>query len=130
MENSRKKKIYLIDDEEIHLATAELFLKNEYEIYKAKSGREALDYINSNKFAPNLILLDILMPDMDGWEVLKKMKEIAILKNVPIVFLTSVEEQAEQKKAYKMGIADYIVKPYNMMELKSRIKYLIKKYET
>jgi len=123
------KKVYLIDDDEMHLTTAELYLKSEYEVYKANSGQEALDYINTNQFVPSIILLDIIMPNMDGWEVFKKMREIAILKNVPIVFLTSVEDEAERKKAFKMGIADYLMKPFNMTELKSSIKDLIKKYE-
>ena len=130
MANDQKKKVYLIDDEEVQLTTAELFLKSEYEIHKARSGQEALDYINNNKFVPNIILLDIIMPNMDGWEVFKRMKEIEILKNVPIVFLTSVKEEVKQKEALKMGVADYIVKPYNMTELKSRVKDIITRFET
>jgi putative two-component system response regulator len=128
MADDKKKKIYLIDDDEIHLTTAELFLKDEYEIYKANSGQEALDYITGNKFIPNLILLDITMPDMNGWEAFKKFREIDFLKNVPIVFLTAVAEDTEKKKAYKMGIADYIIKPFNMTELKSRIKEIFRRF--
>jgi DNA-binding response OmpR family regulator len=130
MANDNKKKIYLIDDDDMHLTTAELFLKDEYEIYKAKSGKEALEYMSGNKFVPNVILLDIIMPDMDGWNVLKKIKEMDFLKNVPIAFLTSVEDEIEKKRAYKIGIADYITKPFNMMVLKSRIKELLKKHES
>ena len=129
MANDPKKKIYLIDDEEMHLTTAELFLKLDYEIHKAKSGQEALDYINNNKFIPNIILLDILMPNMDGWEVFKRMREIEFLKNVPIVFLTSSEEETNLKKAFKIGADDYIMKPFNMTDLKARIKDVIKRYE-
>jgi putative two-component system response regulator len=124
-----KIKIYLIDDDEIHLTTAELYLQDEYEVYKAKSGQEALDYITGNKFVPNLILLDIVMPNMTGWDVFKKLKEIDFLKNVPIAFLTSLAEESEKKKAYKMGIADYIMKPFNMTELKGRVKELIKRFK-
>jgi response regulator RpfG family c-di-GMP phosphodiesterase len=127
---NEKKKILLIDDDEIHLMTAELFLKNEYEIHKTKSGREALECLNNNEFIPDLILLDILMPNMDGWEVLKKIKTIDKLKNIPIVFLTSVMEENEKKRAYKIGIADYIVKPFNMVELKNSVKEVLKKYSS
>lgn len=129
MADDHKKIIYLIDDDEMHLTTAELFLKDEYIIYKAESGQEALDCLNKNEFVPNVILLDILMPNMDGWETSKKISEIKALKNVPMIFLTSIEEEAEKKRAFKTGIADYIVKPYNMTELKSRIKDVIKRYE-
>jgi putative two-component system response regulator len=124
-----KKKIYLIDDDDIHLTTAELFLNDEYEVYKAHSGQEALEYIGSNKFIPNIILLDIMMPNMSGWEVFKKLREIDFLKNVPIAFLTSVVDEADKKRAYKMGIADYISKPFNMTDLKSRMKEIIKKFK-
>ena len=126
MSDDVKKIIYLIDDDDMQLTTSELFLQDEYEIYKSKSGQEALDYINSNELIPDLVLLDILMPDMDGWEVFRKMKEMDLLKKVPIVFLTSVEAEVERKRAYNIGITDYIVKPYNMTELKSRVKNIIK----
>jgi len=129
MADDKKTKILLIDDDEIHLTTAELFLKDEYEIHKTQSGKEALEYINNNKFVPNLILLDIVMPNMSGWEVFKKLKEINSLKNIPIAFVTSLSDAEEKKKAYKMGIADYIMKPFNMTELKSRVKEIIRKFK-
>jgi DNA-binding response OmpR family regulator len=129
MAADKKIKIYLIDDDEIHLTTAELYLQSEYEVYKAKSGQEALDFIKNNNFIPNIILLDIMMPNMTGWDVFKKLRGIDSLKNVPIAFLTSVAEEEEKKKAYKMGIADYIMKPFNMTELKGRVKDIVKKYK-
>jgi DNA-binding response OmpR family regulator len=69
------------------------------------------------------------MPVMDGWEVFKRMRLIESLKNVPIAFLTSIESEAEKKKAYKFGIADYITKPFNMTVLNKEIKDVLKKYE-
>ena len=130
MPNDNKKKIYVIDDDETHLITAELFLKDEYELRKAISGQEALDCINNNEFIPSLVLLDLLMPKMDGWEVYKRLREMEPLKDVPIAFLTSLEDAAEQKRAMKMGATDYIMKPYNMTELRTRVKEVFKKHET
>jgi response regulator RpfG family c-di-GMP phosphodiesterase len=127
---NEKKNIFLIDDDEIHLTTAELFLKDEYEVYKMKSGNEALEYLNNNKLIPDLILLDIIMPNMDGWEVFKRIKAIDSLKNVPIVFLTSVIGENEKKRAYKIGIVDFIIKPLNMTDLKSRVKEILKKHSS
>jgi len=124
-----KIKIYLIDDDEIHLTTAELYLQDEYEVHKAKSGQEAIDYINNNKFVPHIILLDLMMPNMTGWEVFKKLRQIDSLKNTPIAFVTSISEEEEKKKAFKMGIADYIFKPFNMTELKSRVKDIRKRFK-
>jgi len=129
MADDKKLKIFLIDDDDIHLTTAELFLKNEYEIHKAHSGQEALDYINTNNLVPHIILLDIMMPNMNGWEVFKKIRAIASLKDVPIAFLTSIAEEEEKKKAYKLGVVDYIIKPFNMTELKSRISEIRKRYK-
>jgi len=124
-----KLKIYLIDDDEIHLTTAELYLQSEYEVHKAKSGQEALDYIKNNKFIPNIILLDIVMPNMTGWDVYKKLREIDFLKNVPIAFVTSMAEEEEKKKAFRMGVADYILKPFNMTELTGRVKEIRKRFK-
>ena len=124
-----KKKIFLVDDDEIHLTTAELFLKNEYEIYKAKSGNEMFERLSSNEFVPDLILLDIIMPNMNGWEVFDKIRTTDALKNIPVVFLTSIVDEAEKKRAFKMGIADFVTKPFNMSDLKSRIKDAFIKFE-
>ena len=121
-EVDKKKTILLIDDDDIHLTAAESLLEDEYEVYKATSGNEALKYLYNKGFIPNLILLDILMPDMDGWEVFVRLRAIGFLRKIPIVFLTSVEGEEEQKKARLLGAADYIIKPYNVTDLKSKIK--------
>ena len=123
---NEKKKILLVDDDELHLTTAELFLQNEYEVYKTKSGKEALEFLTNNKIVPNLILLDILMPNMDGWGVLIRLQAVDFLKCVPIVFLTTVKDESERERAYKMGIADYITKPFNRADLLIRVKNSIK----
>jgi DNA-binding response OmpR family regulator len=115
-----RKKILLVDDDEMHLSTAELFLKDEYELYKTKSGEEALNCLSNNEFTPDLILLDIIMPKMDGWEVFKRLQKMG-LQNIPIVFLTSEDGEKEKKKARSLGAVDYITKPYNMTFLKSTI---------
>ena len=125
MDNTnKKKKILLVDDDEIHLIIAENILQPEYEITKVKSGKEALQLIYKG-FIPHLVLLDILMPDMDGWETYNRLKTIALLYDVPIVFLTSVDEKKEMAQALEMGIADYIIKPYQREDLLNRIKKLL-----
>ena len=126
-DKNEKKKILLVDDEEINLMLAELLLEDEYEIYKARSGDEAIKYLCNKEFTPSVILLDIIMPNMNGWEILNRIKAISFLKDIPIIFLTSVEGETEKDLAYKMGIADYITKPYDMIVLKSRIKEVIKR---
>ena len=120
------KKVFMVDDDEIHLSTAELFLKDEFEVHKAKSGVEALKYLQNSQVIPDLIMLDIIMPDMDGWEVFKRIRAINTLKNVPIMFLTSSAGEVERKKARILGAADYMTKPFNMTLLKSTIHDILK----
>ena len=122
-----KKKILLVDDNDMHLTTAELFLKDEFELFMMHSGKEALDYMCGNKLVPHLIMLDIMMPNMNGWEVFKKIRAIDFLKDVPIAFLTSTDEEKERKQAIKIGAAGYITKPYNMTELKSKVQDALSK---
>jgi DNA-binding response OmpR family regulator len=124
-----KKKILLVDDDDIQLTIAEISLKDEYEIYKARSGNEALKLLYNKEFTPSLIVLDIIMPNMDGWEVFNRIRTISFLKNVPIVFLTSIEGETEKRHAYEIGITDYITKPFNDDDLRKRIKEIIRRKE-
>jgi len=120
------EKILLVDDSDVHLLIAENILKAKYEITSAKSGKEALTLL-SKGFVPNLILLDVLMPEMDGWETYNKIKGISLLRNVPIAFLTSLDGVREKLYASRIGAADLITKPYEASDLLSRVEKMIKK---
>ena len=122
-----KKKILFVDDDAIQHAIAENILKDEYKVFKAKSGSEALQYLYSSEFVPNLILLDIMMPDMDGWEVFNRIRGISLLKKVPIAFLTALTESSDEKRAFEIGADDFIKKPYEKEELLKRIKVILDK---
>ena len=121
---SKLKKILAVDDEEISLSLVETLLKDEYEVITAKSGLEALEHLY-NGLVPDLILLDILMPVIDGWETFNRIKAISFLHDTPIVFLTLKNEPEDIKYAQEIGAADYIVKPYDRSNLLERIKSLI-----
>jgi CheY-like chemotaxis protein len=125
MAKNEKKKILLVDDDELHLTVAESILKDEYDIIIAKSGKEAIAYFIQRRF-PNMVLLDVLMPDMDGWETYKRLKALSFLQNIPIVFLTSLNQIND---AYDMGAADLITKPYKKEDLLERISEIFKKNE-
>jgi len=120
----KTKKIFLVDDDEIYLSMLENILKDKYEVITAKSGKEALGYLIKG-VVPNLILLDILMPDLDGWETFNRLRAISFLQDVPIVFLTSVVETAEVEHAQEIGAADYITKPYDRDDLLNRIEKIL-----
>ena len=128
MTNNGLNKVLIVDDNEVHLVIAENILKGQYEITTAKSGKEALALL-SKGYMPNAILLDVLMPEMDGWETYNKIKGISLLRNVPIAFLTSLDGVREKLYASRIGAADLISKPYEGPELLNRIEKMINKKE-
>ena len=125
-DKKEKKKILLVDDNLIQLSIVEILLRKNYDVTSAKSGKEALDCLLQG-LVPELIVLDILMPNMDGWEVYGRIRAISLLHNVPIVFLSAVNEKAEIDRAFQMGAADFITKPFNGKDFLERIKKAIKK---
>jgi len=126
-DNIEKKKILLVDDDDIQHIIIENMLHDEYEIFKAKSGNEALKFLYNNSVVIDLVLLDILMPEIDGWEVFNRMRALSLLKKAPIAFITSINELAEEKRAFDMGAADFIRKPYEEEDLRNRIKNILDK---
>jgi len=125
-DKKEKKKILLVDDNLIQLSIVEILLRKNYEVTSAKSGKEALDNLLQG-LVPDLIVLDILMPNMDGWEAFGRIRAISLLHNVPIVFLSAVNEKTEIDRAFQMGAADFITKPFNGKDFLERIKKAIKK---
>jgi PleD family two-component response regulator len=128
-DNNSRKTVLLIDDDAMHLSITELALKEEYDISMVKSGKEALEFLEKSEVVPNLIMLDILMPEMDGWAVFDKINDIAALKFTPIMFFTSVEDESTKEKAYEIGALDYIVKPCEPLDLQNRIRDTLQKAE-
>jgi len=126
--NSRKK-VLLVDDDEVHLSITELSLKDDYDVFLVKSGEEALEFLNKSQIIPDLIMLDILMPVMDGWIVFDRINDIAALKFTPIMFYTSLEEESAKEKAYELGAFDYITKPCERSILLDRIGKTLKEAE-
>jgi PleD family two-component response regulator len=125
-DNSGRKKILLVDDNEVQLSISEVQLNKEYEVTTAKSGKEALDYL-FHGHVPDLIMLDILMPDMDGWETFGRLRAISKLHEVPILFMSSINDKNEIDRAFDMGAVDFIIKPCNSTELLERVKKAVKK---
>ncbi|MDR3020579.1 MAG: response regulator [Treponema sp.] len=128
-DNNSRKKVLLVDDDEIHLEITELALKDEYEIFIANSGREALEFLNEGKNIPDLILLDLIMPMMDGWTVFEKIQDIAAFKFTPIIFYTSLDEESAVEKAYELGVFDYVTKPCDQSVLLMKINDALQKAE-
>jgi len=121
-----KKKILMVDDDSIHLEMAEAVLSNEYDISSATSGKEALALFYQG-LVPQLILLDLVMPEMDGWNTFSRIKAISGLHDIPIAFFTSSSDPKDIKQACEMGAVDYIKKPYDKDDLIHRIERIIEK---
>jgi methyl-accepting chemotaxis protein len=120
---NEKKKILVVDDDRIHLEMTKGILGNDYEVITVTSGGEALKLFFQG-LIPNLVLLDLMMPNMDGWDTYGRVKEISNLHNVPIAFVTSSNDPKDMSRADEMGAVDYIQKPCN--DLPARVGKLIK----
>jgi two-component system alkaline phosphatase synthesis response regulator PhoP len=128
MIEQKKKKILIIDDSFYHLKFLEKILENEYEIVMAESGIEAINFIENYKLIPDLILLDLVMPLMDGWDVLRELRRFNSIENVPIVLMSSAYEKeiGILKEAFGTEVDGYIQKSISTEELLEKIKrYLL-----
>jgi len=118
------KKIVLAEDEPQIARLVEFKLKKEgYQVVSKGNGEEALAAIKAEK--PDLILLDVMMPVMDGYEVLRRVKEDENLKNIPVVMLTAKAQERDVVKGIDLGADDYITKPFHPAELLARVKKIL-----
>ncbi len=116
----KKKTILAVDDVPLNLDLLTDILDPFYNVSATVSGKDALEILKKN--TPDLILLDIMMPEMDGYEVCSRIKDTDEWKNIPIIFLTAKNETEDIVRAYEAGAADYLSKPFNPPELLARVK--------
>ena len=122
------KKILTVDDESGVIYTVKHGLENldpDYQVTCVNSGEKCFEFLENNQ-VPDLILLDIMMPDMSGWEVLQKLKENPSWENIPIIFLTARTDRVAEKAGGFLA-EDYIEKPFEISELKKRIDKILTK---
>ena len=112
--------ILVVDDTPTNLDIMREVLSPHYRVRLAKNGREAL--ILSQKQLPDLILLDIMMPDMDGYEVCRRLKSNPMLADIPVIFVTAMSEQDDERKGFDVGAVDYITKPIRPAIVLARVK--------
>lgn len=118
-------KILAVDDNIINLATIEQELKDKYEVITVNSGVRAIRYLNKDK--PDLVLLDVQMALMDGIETLKEMRTMENGATIPVIMLTSKKDRETVIEGSKLGILDYVVKPFDTQDLHERIDRALKK---
>ena len=107
---SQQKKIIIVDDNLSYLSMVRNLLKSFYEVYPAPSAEKLFSIME--KLIPDLVLLDVDMPVMNGFEAIKQMKESPRYKDVPVIFLTGKDDENSASKGLDLGAADYITKPF------------------
>ena len=122
---SHKPAVLAIDDTPVNLKTLGAALMADYDLQIATSGAEGLAHAAASR--PDLILLDIMMPEMDGYEVCRRLKADDRLKNIPVVFITAMAESDTEVAGLELGAADYLIKPINVPIARLRIQNLLER---
>jgi len=121
------KKILIVDDEtEIRELIKDFLVKNNFETDTASNGKEALEKLSLHYNNISLVILDIMMPEIDGMEVIKQIRKTS---NIPVIFLTSKNEEIDKVLGLEIGADDYITKPFNPREMVARIKAVLRRSE-
>ena len=121
MDSSKKSKILLVDDEQENIRILAEILKGEYKLIAARNGQIALECAIAEE-PPDLILLDVMMPGMDGFSVLKHLRAKRETENIPVIFITAMGENEREAQSLHLGAVDYITKPINAAVVKARIE--------
>lgn len=121
----QKQIILIVDDVPTNLKVLGTALKDDYHLKLTTSGEEAL-LIAGSKNPPDIILLDVMMPDMDGYEVCRRLKDAPETKDIPVIFITAMNEEKDEELGLSLGAIDYITKPFSIPIVKVRIKNHLK----
>lgn len=127
-ENSGQPLLLLVEDHAQMSNYLELMLKDYFRIEKSENGLEAIKYLKEGEI-PNLIISDVMMPEMDGWEFAKELRSHKIWKKIPIIILTANNEQEKKLSFLRIGVDDYLTKPFIEEELLARIENLLSNYQ-
>lgn len=123
-----KPRILIVDDSEFNRAILKEILEETYEIIEADGGNEALHKIDEYGMKISLVLLDIIMPEKDGFEVLKYMKEERLISDIPVIIISSEDSANYIRRAYEMGVSDYINRPFDANIVYQRVSNTVKLY--
>ena len=124
MNENKKQTILVVDNSVTSRQSLVQILEDDYIIHTAASGVEAFQVARDER--PDIILLDIIMPQMDGYETLSVLRKEAETKDIPVIFITGLDQECDEEKGLSLGADDYISKPYNPVIVKLRIRVLLK----
>src|SRR5581483_3633362 len=120
MMQAEKKVVLLVDDEPANIQVVNSILQDEYKIRVATNGAKALELVAATP-PPDLILLDVMMPEMDGYEVCTRLKTVPEARDIPVVFLTGQTEITDETRGFEVGAVDYIHKPFSPAVVQARV---------
>ena len=119
-ELQHKQTILIVDDSPENITVLGALLRTDYTVRVATNGEKALKIMESDN-PPDLILLDVMMPGMDGYEVCRRLKADSRTQNIPIIFITAKTSEADEVKGFNMGAVDYVTKPFSSVVVKARV---------
>jgi putative two-component system response regulator len=115
----KKPVLLIIDDNQLNVETLSDYLETDYKVHGALTGPDALSLVLDCK--PDLILLDIMMPFMDGFEICRRLKDDPVTKDIPVIFITGKGDEADIAQGFNLGAVDYITKPFHISEIRTRV---------
>src|SRR5262245_37977638 len=124
MKDLSESRILIVDDTRANLDVLVGALRDRYRLSVAISGEGALRIIRNTP--PDLILLDIMMPGMDGYEVCRRLKADPATREIPVMFLTALDQVQDKAAAFEVGGADYVTKPFEILEVRARVESLLR----
>ena len=123
-----KQRILIVDDSEMNRAILADMLGEGYEILEAENGLEAVEYLKKLITNIDLLLLDIMMPLMDGFEVLAVMNKYHMISDIPVIMISAESASSYVERAYEMGVTDYISRPFNALVVQKRVENTLMLY--
>ena len=116
----KKHSVLIVDDEPSNISVLTSILRSEYTLYAVTNGPDAIEA--AERHSPDIILLDIIMPDMDGYAVIDALKASEKTKKIPVIFLTAKADPEDQRRGLELGAEDYVFKPFSRSLLLKRLK--------
>jgi DNA-binding response OmpR family regulator len=120
------KKVLLVDDKKEFRKLVKIYLSRKYDVETAENGLHALSILK-NGFIPDLIVSDLMMPEVDGKTFLMQLRASGAYRNIPVIILSSIDKSSRKIELINNGADDYLIKPFNPEELETRIENLLKK---
>jgi CheY-like chemotaxis protein len=120
-------RILIVDDDPVILRLLQINFRLEgYEVDTATHGEEALERVRSNR--PEIVVLDVMMPGIDGWEVLRRLKETPAAKHIPVIFLSARAQDEDRRQGYALGVDEYVTKPFDPVHLVEIVRRSLAKH--